>query len=62
MPITEHLDRSLVLYWLSYGNQIFMGDFNIGPENTYIKSFCDNFDLTNSSKNLDVLKTQKIHH
>ena len=39
-----------------------MGDFNIGPENTYIKSFCDNFDLTNSSKNLDVLKTQKIHH
>ena len=27
-----------------------MGDFNVGPENTYIKSFCDKFDLTNLIK------------
>ena len=43
----ENLDRSLALYSLSYENYIIMGDFNVGPENTYIKSFCDNFDLTN---------------
>ena len=24
-----------------------MGDFNVGPENIYIKSFWDNFDMTN---------------
>ena len=27
-----------------------MCDFNVGPENTYIKSFCDNFDLKNLIK------------
>ena len=27
-----------------------MGDFNVGPENTYIKSFCDNFHLINFIK------------
>ena len=27
-----------------------MGDFNVGPENTYIKIFYDNFDLTNLIK------------
>ena len=27
-----------------------MCDFNEGPENNYIKTFCDNFDLTNLIK------------
>ena len=27
-----------------------MCDFNEGPENTYIKTFCNNFDLTNLIK------------
>ena len=27
-----------------------MGDFNVGPENTYINSFCNNFDLANYIK------------
>ena len=54
----ENLDRRLALYSSSYENYIMMSDFNVGPENTYIKSFCDNFDLT---KNLHALKTQKIH-
>ena len=27
-----------------------MDDFSGGPENTYIKRFCDNFDLTNLIK------------
>ena len=27
-----------------------MDDFNVGPENTYIKSFCNNFDLTSLIK------------
>ena len=33
-----------------------MFDFNVGPENTNIKSFCDNFDLTNLNKKLTCFK------
>ena len=46
----ENLDRSLTLYSSSYENYIIMGDFNVGPENTYIRSFCDNFYFTNLIK------------
>ena len=46
----ENLDKSLALYSSSHENYIIMGDFNLGPENTYIKSFCDNFDLANLIK------------
>ena len=33
-----------------------MCDFNEGPENTYIKTFCDNFDLANLIKEPTCLK------
>ena len=36
-----------------------MCDFNVGPENTYIKSFCDNSDLTNLIKEHTCFKNQK---
>ena len=38
------------MYLSRYENHITMCDFNVGPENTYIKSFCDNFDLKNLIK------------
>ena len=38
------------MYLSSYENHIIMCDFNVGPENTYIKSFCNNFDLKNLIK------------
>ena len=35
----ENLDRSLALNSSSYENYIIMGDFDVGPENSYIKKF-----------------------
>ena len=58
----ENLDRSLALHSSSYEYHkyhIVMFDFNVGPENTNIKSFCDNFDLTNLNKKLTCFKNQK---
>ena len=46
----ENVNRNLVLYSSSYENQIIVRDFNVGPENIYLKSFCDNLDLTNIIK------------
>ena len=43
----ENLEKSPTLYPLSYENHIIMGDFNVAPENSYIKLFWDNFDMTN---------------
>ena len=34
-----------------------MFDFNIGPKSTYIKTFCDNFDLTNLIKECTCFKS-----
>ena len=36
-----------------------MCDFNEGPENTYIKTFCNNFDLTNLIKEPTCFKNPK---
>ena len=35
----ENLEKSPILYPLSYENHIIMGDFNVAPENSYIKLF-----------------------
>lgn len=43
----ENLEKSPILYPLSYENHIIMGDFNVVPESSYIKLFWDNFDMTN---------------
>ena len=37
-----------------------MSDFNVGPENTYIKGFCDNYDLTNLIKEPKCFKNPEI--
>ena len=52
----ENLDRSLALYSSSYENHIIVFDFTVGPENTDIKSFCNNFDLTNFIKQATCFK------
>ena len=46
----ENLDKSLALYSSSYERHIIIYDLNAGSQNTYIKSFCDSFDLTNLIK------------
>ena len=52
----ENLDRSLVFFSSSCENHIIMCDFNVRPDNTYIKRFCDNFDLTNLIKEATCFK------
>ena len=50
LAFLENLDWSLALFSSSYENYVMICDFNIGPDNTYIKSFCDNFGFTNLIK------------
>ena len=50
LAFLENLDRSLALFSSSYENYVMICDFNIGPDNIYIKSFCDNFGFTNLIK------------
>ena len=52
----ENLDRSLAFFSSSCENHIIMCDFNVGPDNTYIKRFCDNFELTNLIKEATCFK------